>query len=227
MIRRSIFAAAVAATIVFSGGVSSASAGELNTPDPTTEVSVDETAAAGDAVQGDEPATLSAEQEALVWTADPAVIEAGMSRQEAMVAAAAAPAPQTWAGCGIGVDPNKVVRTYDRSKILRCGNANFGYFHIKAGHGSNPANSNDWMSKAAITGQNWRDVADIGMWAALSNPQVSYPKPANDTTCYSKLIYLVRLSDGKTVGNTYAQVVAGNRSNNVVTSYPATNQCTP
>lgn len=179
-------------------------------------------------------------QDGLIWTTEPAAIQPGMTREEALkassvaagmsrqdvVAMAAAPAPVTWAGCGIAVDPNKVVRTYDRSKVLRCGNSNWGYFHIKERHGSNPANSNDWMSKAAVTGQNWRDVADQGIWGALLSPTVVKDKPANDTQCFSKVMYLVRLSDGKTVGTTYAQVVAAVRSNNIITAYPATKHCT-
>ena len=170
------------------------------------------------------PAPVAPRDE-VIWTTDPGLIDAGMSRSAAIAATTEAAAvvaqpPAAWAGCGVNVDANKVVRTFPQAKVLKCGNANWGYFHIKARHAA------DWEAKAALTGQNWRDVADIGMYGALNTPEVTTLRSSNDTTCYSKKIYLVRLSDKKTVGTTIARVVAGNRSNNVVTSFPSSGHCT-
>lgn len=66
----------------------------------------------------------------LVWTADPSVVPRGMTVAEA-TAAAVAPAPATWAGCGVYTDPLKIVRTFPGSKVLRCGNTNYGYWHLR------------------------------------------------------------------------------------------------
>jgi hypothetical protein len=154
-----------------------------------------------------------------VWTADPSVVRRGMTAAEA-TAAAVAPAPATWAGCGVYADPLKIVRTFPRSKVLRCGNTNYGYWHIYARHRS------QGEAKAAGTYQNWRDIADIGMYAALSNSTVTKIRYSNDTTCFSKRIYLVDVRTGRTVGRTITRIVAGNRSNNVVTSFPSSGYCT-
>ncbi|MDQ1217465.1 hypothetical protein [Microbacterium arborescens] len=155
----------------------------------------------------------------LIWTADPspAGVEAAQARSEAFSAAAD---PVTWAGCGVGVDPQKVVRSFPQGKILRCGNANFGYFHIKAGH------QGDWESKSALTGQNWRDVADIGINGALASPEVVKDRPSNDSKCYSRKIYLVNTQNNQTVGTTIVRFAAGVRSNNIITAFPATGHCT-
>ncbi|WP_156371683.1 hypothetical protein [Microbacterium sp. Leaf203] len=118
------------------------------------------------------------------------------------------------------MDPNKTVRSFPRSKILRCGNANFGYFHIKARH------EGDWQAKAAGTNQNWRDIADIGIDAALRDPVITKPRDSNDTTCYSRKIFLVNTQNNQTVGETIVRVVAGNRSNNIVTAFPSSGYCT-
>lgn len=165
----------------------------------------------------------------MVWTTDPSVIEPGMSAADASAAAleaagvsmASVPAaPATWGGCGVTTDPLKIVRTFPLSKLLRCGNANYGYWHIYERHRAN------WESKAAGTYQNWRDVADIGMHAALSNSAKTTYRAANDTNCYSKRIYLVNVQTGQTVADTITRVVAGTRSNNVVTAFPSSGYCT-
>lgn len=155
-----------------------------------------------------------------IWTADPSPAGVAAAVQRASGSQVAAATAQTWAGCGVGVDPNKVVRTFPHSKVLRCGNANFGYFHIFAQHKS------QFEQKAALTGQNWRDVADIGMNASLSDSTVTKFRDANDTTCYSKQIYLVNLQNNQTVDTTIVRTVTGNRSNNVVTAFPSSGYCT-
>lgn len=158
-----------------------------------------------------------------VWTADtsPAGLKAAAQRADSGQARAASAAQaQTWAGCGVWADQNKVVRTFGNSKVLRCGNVNYGYWHIYNNHRS------EFDQKAALTNQNWREVADIGMSASISNSEVTKPRSSNDTTCYSRKIFLVNLQSHQTVGSVIVRTVVGNRSNNVVTAFPSSGYCT-
>jgi hypothetical protein len=70
------------------------------------------------------------------------------------------------------------VRTYSRYRLtastgqhlaggysdLRCGSQNWGYRHIVDRH------LGQWEQKAALTRQNWREVADYGIEWALRDP---------------------------------------------------------
>lgn len=156
----------------------------------------------------------------LVWTTDNSPTGVAAAAAQARSANASAQAV-TWASCGVNVDPNKVVRTFPNSTILRCGNSNFGYFHIKANHVTN-----QFDTLAAQTGQNWRDVADIGIEKAISNPAVVTTRPSNDTNCFSAVIYLVNVNNGQTVGTKIVRTVAGIRSNNITTAFPSDGHCT-
>ena len=163
-------------------------------------------------------------QPQFVWTADPSPLGVAdavkRSAGSSAAAAAVAAAPKTWAGCGVTADPNKVVRTFPLAKVLRCGNSNYGYWHIFAQHKS------QFEQKAAGTYQNWRDIADIGMYASISNSTTTKYRASNDTTCYSRKIYLVNLQNNQTVGSTIVRTVTGNRSNNVITAFPSSGYCT-
>lgn len=64
------------------------------------------------------------------------------------------------------------------------------------------------------------------MYAALSNSTVTRLRSSSDTTCFSKRIYLVDVRTGRIVGSTITRIVAGNRSNNVVTAFPSSGYCT-
>lgn len=162
------------------------------------------------------------------WTADPSTAGVRSARAAALTAseptmsaaASVLPAPATWAGCGVATDPQKIVRTFPRSKVLRCGNANYGYWHIYEKHRS------QFEQLAAQTYQNWRDVADIGMYASINDSTVTRLRNSNDTTCLSKRIYLINLRTGKTATSTIIRTVTGNRSNNVITTFPSSGYCT-
>lgn len=158
------------------------------------------------------------------WTADtsPDGLKAAAHRKTASGQARtqSTAQAQTWAGCGVWADPSKVVRTFGNSKVLRCGNKNFGYWHIYNNHRS------EFEQKAVLTNQNWREVADIGMGASISNSVVTKYRPSNDTTCYSRKIFLVNLQSRQTVGSVIVRTVVGNRSNNVVTAFPSNGYCT-
>lgn len=124
---------------------------------------------------------------------------------------------------GNGSAKDQPVRTFNAAYLgtvtLRCGTAaGGGYEHISSGHGK------DWENKLAQVGStsNW---AKFMMWVsdeAFTTPYSGYPKnrDSNDTLCYSTPVYL-RTQDGKVNADFNPTVITGNRSRNMVTSFPS------
>jgi hypothetical protein len=102
---------------------------------------------------------------------------------------------------------------------LACGSASWGYRHILQRHLA------EWQSNAAIAGNNWRDLADLAISAALIDPDVTAYSQRNDTFCYSRLIYLADNRTGKVVGEKTPNVIVASRTKNIITAYPSNTQC--
>lgn len=164
-------------------------------------------------MRGATVADVDNQADELVWVIDPADVQTFRD------GAAVTPAAELWLGCGVADDANKIIRTFPQSKTLRCGNDSFGYRHIVASHLS------DWEALTFMTNQHWRDVADEAIEAALLLPEVVTENPGNDTECYSRTIFLYNLNTGEQVGSTIVRVVAGVRSQNVVTAFPPGSHC--
>jgi|GEM_PF-5216802 len=138
--------------------------------------------------------------------------------QEPAAAGAVPAAAQPWGSCALATE-DKVIRAFPRAKVLRCGHNGYGQWHIDDRH------REDWEQLAASSGQDWRAVADLAIDSALGAPAVVRERAANDTRCYSTAIYLVDVRTGVTVGSSIVRVVAGNRSNNIVTAFPSPSHC--
>lgn len=139
---------------------------------------------------------------------------------------------EVWAACGFRDKESKVVRTFPRKKFsipswsvsgvisnLTCGNISYGYQHIKARH------QTDWEDKAAIASMNWRDLADLGIASALSDPDKMSVKTNNegkkDRLCYSREIFLYDKRSGRIVGSTHATVIVRLYDMDIITAYPS------
>lgn len=144
-----------------------------------------------------------------------------------------------WGACGIFTDNDKVVRSFPRKRIraaiggrlkggtsvLRCGgpkiNPVWGYRHILKEHGD------QWRQRAALTNQNWRDVADFGIKWALKDPaRVSY-RSSNNTFCFSRRVYLYNKRTGERVGHMTPRVIVAGVSKNIITAFPPTSSYCP
>lgn len=97
---------------------------------------------------------------------------------------------------------------------LQCGTSGYGYRHISREHRT------QWEQKAALTRQNWREVADYGIEWAFFDPTRTVYRSSNDTWCYQRFLYLVNRSTGQTVGSMTVAAVVGRTNLRVITSFP-------
>lgn len=102
----------------------------------------------------------------------------------------------------------------------RCGNRNYGHRHIFDNHHS------EFAQKRHSLTSDRREVTDIGMTASINNSVVTKHRLSDDSTCYSRKLFLVNLQSQQTVGSVIVRTVVGNRSNNVVTAFPSSGYCT-
>lgn len=176
----------------------------------------------------------------LVWSTRSTWTAAKRASSSArLVATPDAEAQVVWGACGIFTDNYKVVRSFPRKRIraaiggklkggisvLRCGgpkiNPSWGYRHILKDHGD------QWRQRAALTNQNWRDVADFGIKWALKDPaRVSY-RSSNNTFCFSRRLYLYNKTTGERVGHMTPRVIVAGVSKNIITAFPPTSSYCP
>ena len=138
---------------------------------------------------------------------------------------------ETWANCSYKDADSKTVRTYTRrtaqtttgqfgggKTTLSCGYDNdgkgMGYRHILAGH------STDWANKAAYADENWRDLADDSMSAALYDPDTVISRPENDSFGFQILMGLYQGSELVATTQTCTSVTHA-VNDFVITSSPA------
>lgn len=151
----------------------------------------------------------------LVWTAEP-----GQSGPEPLTAA-----KPPWKACGTNTKDSKVIRTFKPNKkytfTLYCGHSKGGYRHIAARHGD------DFKRLAALTGDHWRDVADLGMKAGFSDPDASKPDKDYPKTrhCFSRTITMYNKSTGEKVKNQIIQTIVITSTGTIITAHPAKIQC--
>jgi hypothetical protein len=149
------------------------------------------------------------------------------------------PEPQTWGACGAFREKYrlKVIRSFKRvrgddprrhlaagTSNLACGSDQWGYYHISAPR-SEKGHLEDWDNVASYTNQNWRDVADVFINIALSDPDSVTYKQKNDTFEYCRIAYLVNLRTGQVVDETYPRVIISVRTSNIITAYPDSDLC--
>ncbi len=72
---------------------------------------------------------------------------------------------------------------------------------------------------------NWRDLADLGIESALSDPDRMDDIEDNNKLCYSREIFLYDKKNGRIIGSTYAKVIVGLYHMNIITAYPSRTQC--
>jgi len=141
-----------------------------------------------------------------------------------------------WGWCGLFDDSQKQVPTFERyrgdagnghwirggSSILHCGSsAKWGLRHIEAGHQS------QWEYDAWLVGTNWRNQADTAIAEVLIDPDRVTYRSQNNTSCYSREIYLERNDNHRVVGTRIPKVVVAAVSKNIITAYPSDDQCEP
>ena len=147
--------------------------------------------------------------------------------------------PANWAPCGYK-DKNKLVREYIRVRAqsgkhkmsgtvadLRCGDSNYGYFHILDGHAT------DWQNQTYGTTTNWRDLADWAIKWTLqdADSQVFVPKNPKknyktDRWCFNRIVYLKNKKTGQVVKKKNVFVIMGETGVRIITAYPRDGVCT-
>jgi hypothetical protein len=128
-----------------------------------------------------------------------------------LVPSSVAHASFPWGACGASSPEDKVVTTFGEWKLL-CGNQDYGYRHIQAGHMS------EWEGLAAIEGRNWRDIADMSIAKAHDAPDW-HGAQGSGKYCYTGQIYLVNRTTGA-VAKTVHPTVIVSESGIVITAFP-------
>ncbi|MGH3426008.1 MAG: hypothetical protein ACRDQZ_00275, partial [Mycobacteriales bacterium] len=100
---------------------------------------------------------------------------------------------------------------------LRCGSKKWGYNHIKVRH------INEWQKDAEAVHKNWRDQADWTIAAVLRDPEKITYRKSKDTFCFSRKVYLEY--NGKVVGTRQPNVIVAHDSQNIITAWPANDEC--
>jgi hypothetical protein len=144
-----------------------------------------------------------------------------------------------WRPCGYK-DKEKLVREYIRVRAtsgghktsgtvadLRCGNDNYGYFHILDGHAT------DWQNQTYGTTTNWRDLADWATSWVLQDPDHKVFVPKNkkkgyktDRWCYNRIVFLKNKKTGQVIKKKNVFVIMGETGVRIITSYPRDGICT-
>jgi hypothetical protein len=92
---------------------------------------------------------------------------------------------------------------------LLCGDAGYGYRHIRSRH------QGDWAQLSP--GPDWSETADQAVAAALGQPERVAFRLSNDTFCYSHALG----------GDNVTLVVVRESDGAIITAYPARHQCDP
>jgi hypothetical protein len=128
-----------------------------------------------------------------------------------------------WGACGRSAPEDKEVAKYIGSPrqyyYLRCGNADWGYRHILAGH------KEDFERLAAGTFQNWRDVADLAMESIASDPDAARPPDAAGKAYLSRVIFLRNIRTNQVVRQQIIRMIIRVSDNSIITAFPHGQQC--
>lgn len=129
---------------------------------------------------------------------------------------AQSPGTPPYRPCGMS-DERKSIGTYDvqggRRAFMVCGNREYGFEHIKGRH------MNDWSNKALITGDQWMNLMDYSIEAALRHPEATSNRDGK--TCYARKIWMYDKRNGETTGNYFwNNVVVKDSNGDIITAYP-------
>lgn len=166
---------------------------------------------------------------------DPPEGAGSTDRSVAMRSSAAATdqQPVTWAACGVTTADGKVVRTFTNryrasdagrflrggSSVLFCGNAAYGYRHIKARH------QQDFENLTFLTNENWRELADKMIAGVLWDPDDTSYLATNNTFTYCRMYHLVNKRDRKIVARSFPRVVVSASDAKIITTFPRSVVC--
>lgn len=131
----------------------------------------------------------------------------------------------TWAACGVFDKESKTVRTFKRSAVrspiiaagntlMKCGNEDYGYRHIKKGH------QNDWANLAAITGSNWRDFSDWAINQCLTYPGSVVNNGKSNVYEFKAPIQIRDRRTNRVVSTKYCKVPISRSSKQIITAFP-------
>ncbi|WP_328387392.1 hypothetical protein [Nocardia sp. NBC_00416] len=129
---------------------------------------------------------------------------------------AQSPGTPPYRPCGMS-DERKPIGTYDvqggRRAFMVCGNREYGFEHIKGRH------MNDWSNKALITGDQWMDLMDYSIEAALRHPEATSSRDGK--TCYARQIWMYDKRNGQTTDNYFwNNVIVKDSNGDIITAYP-------
>ncbi|MFD0203464.1 MULTISPECIES: hypothetical protein [Saccharothrix] len=120
-----------------------------------------------------------------------------------------------WGACGFSDDAQKLVYQF-KTFELRCGNASWGYRHIKDGH------YDQFQNLARAGGLNWSDLVH---WAIHYNVEDPDHVIVNGTDgCRDRLLYL-HDRNGREVWQQRFKVVYNALDGRIITAYPTTSIC--
>lgn len=120
-----------------------------------------------------------------------------------------------WGACGISTSDQKVVYQFNTFE-LRCGNASWGYRHIKDGH------YEEFQGLARAGGLNWSDLVH---WAIHYNNTDPDHVIVNGTDgCRDRLLYL-HDSNGREIWQQRFKLIYNATDGRVITTYPSSSIC--
>lgn len=120
-----------------------------------------------------------------------------------------------WGACGVSTSAQKVV--YDFGSVnLRCGNAGWGYRHIKDRH------FNEFQNLARAGGLNWSDLVH---WAIHYNTQdPDHVIVDGSDGCRDRMLYL-HDRNGREIWQQRFKVIYNSVDGRVITTYPSSQIC--
>lgn len=121
-----------------------------------------------------------------------------------------------WGACGTSTSDQKVV--YDFGGInLRCGNASWGYRHIKNRH------YNEFQTLARAGGLNWSDLVHWAIYYNVKDPDHVIVEQTDG--CRDRLLYL-HDRNGRLVWQKRFKLIYSAADGRVITVYPSSSICT-
>lgn len=110
--------------------------------------------------------------------------------------------------------PNSAGNSYDKGKTtLRCGNAAYGWRHIKSAHKS------QWENAIAIDNDDYGDLADFAMGSSLKAPAVTTDE-GDGKTCFSSPMEIKSDPGNEVIATFWIMTIVSQKNRHIITSYP-------
>lgn len=120
-----------------------------------------------------------------------------------------------WGACGVWTSEYKMV--YDFGAIeLKCGNAGWGYRHIKAEHYS------QFQGLARAGGLNWSDLVHWAIYYNVQDPDHVIVEEGDG--CRDRLLYF-HDSNGRLIWQQRFKMIYSANDGRVITTYPSSSIC--